>query len=68
METNTPIKVVYVDDRNVPRILKGKLVSEDEFTLTIQVEADKTVIIGKRFLLKASNIRENESGGGYNGR
>lgn len=57
MEQNKLYKVVYEDSSNI-KVLKGILIGEDEHTLTLQVESDKVVMIGKRYLQKATNVNE----------
>ena len=59
MEKNTHIKIVYQDGTQT-RILRGILIKEDDLSLTIQVESDKEVMIGKRFIIKACNIVEGD--------
>lgn len=55
MELNVLYKVVYEEDRET-KVIKGILVHEDEHTITISLNQDKHITIGKRYLQKATNI------------
>lgn len=52
------VKVVYIDGSK-EIVLKGDLISNDEFTVTIKNnEYPKPIIIGKRTLIKLTYINE----------
>lgn len=52
MEMNRAIKVVYEDDK-VSKVIRGKVVKEDEFTITLlPVFGTNEIIIGKRAIIK----------------
>ena len=58
MELGRPIKLVY-DDNGETKVLKGSLIDEDDFTVTIKLtDGLKTLMIGKRFLLKLTYTDE----------
>ena len=58
MELGRPIKLVY-DDNGETKVLKGSLIDEDDFTVTIKLtDRLKTLMIGKRFLLKLTYTDE----------
>ena len=53
MELNKLVKIVYEDNTEV-KVLRGILRGEDEFTYTLEIDVSKTVVIGKRNLIKAT--------------
>lgn len=51
-------KIVYEDGRNT-KVIKGYIIEKDEFTVTISAEnTDKIITIGKRAIVKISEVFE----------
>lgn len=49
-------KVIYEDDKRT-KILRGRILKEDEFTYTIEVlETKETIVIGKRAIIRIYSI------------
>ena len=55
MELNKLYKIVYEDD-SVIKVIKGILIAEDDYTLTVNVNENKVVMVGKKYIQKATNI------------
>ncbi len=54
MERNVIQKIVY-EDNNITKVLKGEILKEDEFTLTVKaIGTNAIIVIGKRSLIKIS--------------
>lgn len=61
MKVGQLYKIVY-SESDQTKITKGVLVEEDDLTLTLEVQPNKFLTIGKRYLQKATNIIEEYNG------
>jgi len=51
-------KFVYEDNRQI-KVIKGRILKEDEFTYTIEaINTKATIVLGKRAVIKVSKAGE----------
>ena len=57
MERNVILKFVY-EDSGITKVVKGRVINEDDFTYTIKpINGGSLIILGKRNLIQAQPVR-----------
>ena len=54
--TNNELKKFVFEDNNSTKVLKGKIIEEDDFTYKIDTLYSGVVILGKRAIIKISDV------------